>query len=100
MDDLIQIAYDFFNAMRYIFSNIGTLISVLFLPLNWLFAFLKGFFVGVSTPPPTTAIAWTFPSNVMSLINTIPYMPLLEQILGVALAITVLSFIFRKIIHF
>jgi len=98
MDSLIQIAFDFFDVVRYVISNIGTLISVLFLPLNWLFAFLKGFFVGISTPPPDTAIAWNFPSNVMTLINTIPHMQLLEQILGVALAITVLSFIFRKII--
>jgi hypothetical protein len=100
MDDLIHIAFDCFNVLRYIFSNIAGLFALLFTPLAWLFNFLKGFFDGVNSTPPETAITWTFPDNVMAVFNAIPYFNLIEYACGAGLAILTLIFIFRRLTEF
>ncbi len=100
MDDLIHISFDFFNAMRYVFSNITSLMGVLFVPLSWIFNFLKGFFAGVATPPPTTAINWVFPDNVVAVFNAIPYFSTLTYACGAGISILLLVFIFRRLTEF
>ncbi len=100
MDDLVHISFDFFNAMRYVFSNITTLMGVLFTPLSRIFNFLKGFFDGVSTPPPTTAVSWVFPSNVIAVFNSIPYFSTLTFACGAGISILLLVFIFRRLAEF
>jgi len=100
MDDIVQIAYDCFNVARYVFANIAELFTLLFTPLQWLFNFLKGFFDGVSSTPPETAISWTFPDNVMAVFNAIPYFSLIEYACGAGLAVLTLIFIFRRLTEF
>jgi formylmethanofuran dehydrogenase subunit A len=100
MDDLVHIAFDFFNVLRYVLSNIASFFSILFNPLAWLFNLLKGFFDGVSSPPPATAIAWTFPDNIMAVFNAIPYFNLIEYACGAGISILVLVFIFRRFAEF
>jgi hypothetical protein len=100
MDDIVQITYDIYNLARYIFSNIADLFTILFTPLIWLFNFIKGFFIGIATPPPATAITWVFPDNIMAVFNAIPYFGLLEWACGAALSIFVLIFVFKHIAAF
>ena len=100
MDDIIQIYYDCFNVIRYVFSNIAGLFTILFTPLAWLFNFLRGFFDGVSTTPPATEISWVFPANILAIFNAIPYFSLIEYACGAGLAILVLIFIFRRLMEF
>ena len=100
MDDLVHIAFDFFNVLRYVLSNIASFFSILFNPLAWLFNFLKGFFDGISSPPPTTAIAWTFPDNILAVFNAIPYFGTIEYACGAGISILVLIFIFRRFAEF
>lgn len=100
MDDLIHISFDFFNALRYVFSNITSLMGVLFIPLDWMFNFLKGFFAGVATPVSTAAITWVFPNNVMAVFNSIPYFSTLTFACGAGISILLLVFIFRRLAEF
>jgi formylmethanofuran dehydrogenase subunit A len=100
MDDLAHIAFDFFNVLRYVMSNIASLFTLLFTPLQWLFNFLKGFFVGVSSPAEAADIAWTFPENIMAVFNAIPYFNLIEYACGAGISILVLIFIFRRFAEF
>ena len=100
MDDLAHIAFDFFNVLRYVMSNIASLFTLLFTPLQWIFNFLKGFFVGVSSPAEVADIAWTFPENIMAVFNAIPYFNLIEYACGAGISILVLIFIFRRFAEF
>ena len=100
MDDILHIAFDCFNVAEYVFSNIGTLFSYLFTPLTGLFNFAKGFFDGIASTPPATAVSWTFPSNVMAVFNAIPYFSVIEYACGAGLSILILIFIFRRLVDF
>jgi len=100
MDDILHIAFDCFNVARYIFSNIGSLFGYLFAPLTGLFNFAKGFFDGMASTPPATAVSWVFPSNVMAVFNAIPYFSVIEYACGAGIAILILIFIFRRLVDF
>ena len=100
LDDLTHIAFDFFNVAEYIFSNIGSLFGYLFTPLTGLFNFAKGFFDGMASTPPATAVSWVFPDNVMSVFNAIPYFSVIEYACGAGIAILILIFIFRRLVDF
>jgi len=100
MDDLIHIAFDFFNVVRYIIENLGSFFTYLFVPLAALFNFVKGFFQGITTPPPATAISWVFPDNIMAVFNAIPYFNLLELAVGAGLAILIVNYIMRRLSEF
>lgn len=100
MDDLVHIVFDFFNVLRYVLSNIASFFSILFNPLAWLFNFLKGFFIGVSSPAPTAEISWVFPDNIMAVFNAIPYFNLIEYACGAGISILILVFIFKRFTEF
>lgn len=100
MDDILHIAYDCFNVIVYIVSNIGTLFSLIFAPLAWLFNFLKGFFVGILAAPTTPAVSSAISNNVMAVFNAIPSFASIEQACAAGLAILVSVFIFRRLIEF
>ncbi len=100
MDTLDHIFFDIFNVLRYIVDNISTFFSILFVPLQWIFNFLKGFFVGINSAPPATAISWVFPTNIMAIFNAIPYFSVLTSAVASALGILILVFIFRRFVEF
>jgi hypothetical protein len=100
LDTLVHIGFDCFNVASYVFSNIGSLFGYLFTPLTGLFNFAKGFFDGIATTAPATAISWTFPDNVMAVFNAIPYFSLLEYACGAGISILILIFIFRRLVDF
>ena len=100
MDDILHIAFDCFNVAEYIFSNIAGLFSMLFTPLTGIFNFVKGFFAGIFSIPPATAISWTFPANIMAVFNAIPYFSVLEYACGAGLSILFLIFVFKELTKF
>lgn len=100
MDDITHIAFDCFNVLEYVFSNIANLFSLLFTPLTGIFNFVKGFFDGIVATPPATAVAWTFPDNIMAVFNAIPYFSVIEYACGAGLSVLVLVFAFRRLVEF
>ena len=100
LDDLIHSAFDFFNVLRYVISNLGSLFSYLFTPLTGLFNFAKGFFDGIASTPPATAVSWIFPDNIMAVFNAIPYFSVIEYACGAGISILILIFIFRRLVEF
>lgn len=100
MDDILHIAFDCFNVARYIFSNMGALFALLFTPLAGLFNFVKGFFNGIVSTPPATAISWVFPSNIMAVFNAIPYFSVIEYACGAGLSVLFIIFVFKELTKF
>ena len=100
MDDLVHIAFDCFNVAEYVFSNIANLFSLLFTPLTGVFNFVKGFFDGIVSTPPATAVSWVFPDNIMAVFNAIPYFSVIEYACGAGLSVLVLIFVFRRLVEF
>jgi hypothetical protein len=100
LDDLVHSAFDFFNVLRFVIANLGSLFSYLFTPLAGLFNFAKGFFVGIATPPPTTEMTLGWATPVMTIFNAIPHFSLFCWACGAGVAILVLIFIFRRLVEF
>ncbi len=100
MDDLVHIAFDCFNVAEYVFANIANLFSLLFTPLTGVFNLVKGFFDGIVSPAPATAVAWTFPENIMAVFNAIPYFSVIEYACGAGLSVLILIFAFRRLVEF
>ena len=90
---LLHNVSDLFYAIQYIFSNLGNVFLIMFTPLNFAFNFFKGLFDGFNTPPPATAISWTFDSGILAVFNTIPYFSVLMFAVGAGLSIIVLVWI-------
>jgi hypothetical protein len=104
-DDIIAPFYallhnfaDFFYAIRYIFSNLANVFVIIFSPLNFAFNFIKGFFDGTSTPPPETAISWTFDSGILAVFQSIPYWSLFIFSIGAGISILLLIFIVNQLL--
>jgi len=89
---------DIFYSIQYIFSQLANVFLIIFTPLNFAFNFVKGFFVGVNTAPPETAISWTFDSGITAIFNTIPYWSTFMWAVGAGLSILVLVFLISHIL--
>lgn len=100
LDDLANGAFDILNVMRYVITNLGTFFSYIFTPITGFFNFIKGFFDGVSTPPPTTEMTLGWQTQVMTIFNAIPHFSLFCWACGAAVAILLLVFIFRHLAVF
>lgn len=95
---ILHNAYDVFYSIEYIFSNLANIFLIIFSPLNFAFNFIKGFFDGVSVPPPETAISWTFDSGVLGVFNSIPYWSVFMYAIGAGLSILVLIFVVNQLL--
>lgn len=89
---------DLFYSVQYIIDNLANAFLIIFTPLNFAFNFVKGFFNGVATPPPETAISWTFDAGIIAIFNTIPYWSLFMFAIGGGLSIIVLVFIVSQLL--
>jgi hypothetical protein len=89
---------DIFYSIQYIFSNLGAIFTIIFTPLNFAFNFFKGFFNGIATPPPETAISWVFPDNILAVFNSIPYWTTFMYSVGAGLSILVLVWIMAHLL--
>ena len=75
---------DIFTFLGWLFFNITQFLHNLFLPVNYIFQYIKGFTDNAFQPAiPQTAI-WTFPAGINDLFNSIPYWTTISHVLGLA----------------
>lgn len=89
---------DVFYVIQYLLFNLGQLFLVIFSPLNFAFNFFKGFFDGINTTPPATAISWNFDSDILAIFNTIPYFSILMGAVGAGIAILILVWVMAQLL--
>jgi hypothetical protein len=98
--DIVQLGFDTFDVLRWVFINISHLFSILIKPVFSMADFLRGFFDGFSAPPPAETITWTFPSYITAFFSSIPYFNTFCFALGCGLSIMFALFIFKTISKF
>jgi hypothetical protein len=98
VNSVIHNVQDLFYAVEYIFSNLSAVLLIIFTPLQFALNFIKGFFDGITTTAPATAITWVFPDNVMAVFNAIPYFSLFEWVLGAMISVFFLVFITNQLL--
>jgi hypothetical protein len=98
INSVVQSVEGFFYYADYLIQSFITLLAVIFQPLAFAFNFVKGFFVGIATPAPATAIAWTFGSQITGVFNAIPYWSLFTFATGAGISILFLMFIIKQLL--
>lgn len=100
-EDLTHHFYDIFYIIQWFLDNLGDMLSIAFVPLIWVFNFVRGFFVsagmsleelGIEVPESLSLVSPT----VLSALETIPYFNLLLTAIAGVFGLMVLIFIVKR----
>jgi CBS domain containing-hemolysin-like protein len=97
--ELAHYWYDLIDLVRFFIANIGEFFATLFLPIRWIFNFLKGLITGFFSTPPTAEITSGLTQQTLDIFNNIPHISLLFWALGAAIGILAVFFIIKKFVH-
>lgn len=83
-----QTASDFIIFLGWVFENFGILVGKIFLPVQYIFTFLKNFGTYVfSTPIIPDEEIWIFNTGILSIFGSIPYWETIIFVLLLGLSI-------------
>lgn len=100
-EDLTHHFYDIFYITQWFLDNLGEILSDAFIPLTWIFNFVKGFFVSATMTLADLEIE--IPSmtlvneNVKTVLENIPYLNLLLTAIAGIFGLTVIFFIIKRV---
>lgn len=87
-----QTASDFFVFLGWAWQNTTAILGNVFLPVRYIYTFLKQFFTSAFAPPAPPESIWSFGTDTLAIFSTIPYFNVL--IYAVVLGITILFVVF------
>lgn len=90
---------DVFTFFGWLFFNIVEFLHNLFLPVNYIFQYIKGFTDSAFQPPITPENIWTFPAGITALFNSIPYWTTISHVLTLAFLVVFGVIILEKFLH-
>jgi len=89
---MFEIVSDFVCFVGWLWDNISILLRNVFLPVQYIYTFLKGFFGEALKIPATPETIWSFDTGTKQIFASIPYF---DTLISVAIAgITILMIIF------
>jgi hypothetical protein len=91
-----QIASDFITFLGWFFQNLGELFGYIFLPVKYIFTFVKSFFLSALTPPIPAEEIWSFSDEIIEIYNAIPYWNEVIVAIGVALMLLFSFYIMKQ----
>ncbi len=101
-EDLTHHFYDIFYTVEWFLDNLAEILSVAFLPLTWIFNFVKGFFVSATSSLEDLGIEIEevdlMSENLENFLELIPYFDLILSGVAGILGIFIILFIVKKII--
>ena len=97
--NLFDFALHFFNDVAVLIGWVGTslkeMLSMFFLPLQYIFSFLKNLFVSAFSAPITPEHLYTFDNEILGVFNAIPYWAEVKVVLGISLSVVMLFFVLK-----
>jgi hypothetical protein len=94
-----QTASDFLIFLGWTWQNFITILDKVFLPVQFVYTFLKGLVVSAFSTPITPASIWSFNSQTLQVFNAIPYWDTLILVLILGLTILMIVFIFKQFLR-
>ena len=99
-EDLTHHFYDIFYVVQWFLDNLGDMLSNAFIPLTWIFNFVKGFFVSATMSveelgieiPEMTLVS----DNVKAVFEIVPYFGLLTTSIAGVFGIMIIIFIAKR----
>lgn len=96
--NLIHHIYDVFYFATWFFESLIDLITTIFTPLTWIFNFLKGFKIGVTSTPITETIDWVVSQDILDVFSDVmPYWNYFLWSIGAGFGILVIFFILKRL---
>lgn len=90
-----QTASDFIVLIGWLWKNITTLLGDTFLPVRYVFTFLKQFFYSAFASPITPDTIWTFDAGTKSVFAHIPYFGTMISVAIIGITILMIIFILK-----
>jgi hypothetical protein len=84
-----QAISDFFTLIGWLWQNTTDILGNIFLPVRYIYTFLKQFLDSAFSPPITPETIWAFDDNVIAVFHAIPYFDVLLSVLMIAITITI-----------
>lgn len=94
-----QTASDFLIFLGWVFENTGLLIGKIFLPVQYIYTFLKNFGAAALSNPIIPDEIWTFPNEVLMVFDAIPYWNIIIYVLVLGLSILFVFFILKTFLR-
>jgi len=83
-------ASDIFVFAGWLFHNLKIVVEKLFLPIRYIYTYLKSFVSQAFMSPTTSAKEiWSFPAQIMEVFQAIPYWTVFSTILGLGILIII-----------
>lgn len=99
-EDLTHHFYDIFYINQWFLENLGDMLEIAFTPLTWIFNFVRGFFVSATMSLEELGIEVPeielLSSNVLAVIEIIPYFNLLLTAIAGVFGLMILIFIVKR----
>jgi hypothetical protein len=90
---------DVFTFLGWVFSNLLQFLHNLFLPVNYIFQFIKGFTDTAFQPAIPPVNVWTFPAGITAIFNAIPYWATISHVIALAFFVIVAVSILKNFLH-
>lgn len=94
-----QTASDFLIFLGWVFENTGILIGKIFLPVQYIYTFLKNFGISALQDPQMPEEIWTFNSEILAVFDAIPYWNIIIYVLVLGLSILFVFFILKTFLR-
>jgi hypothetical protein len=91
---MIQLVSDFFILLGWLWTSFFSLVSKVFLPVQYIYTFLKTFLAGALAAP--AASQPVFDNTIVSFFQSIPYFPVLSGGIVIALALMFAIFLLKQ----
>lgn len=90
-----QTASDFLIFLGWVWQNTTILLVKIFLPVQYIFTFLKQFFIKAFATPVIPDTIWAFTVQIKGIFNTIPYFNELMSVAIIGITILMIVFILK-----
>lgn len=81
--------------LSWFWDNTATILGSVFLPIKFVYAFLKQFFTSAFGSPITPDISLTFSTSTLTIFNSIPYFDVLMSAMIVGVLLLIIGFIIK-----
>jgi len=100
--NLFGFVLHFINDVSVLLGWIGTclshLLAIFFLPLQYIFNFLKNFFLSAFAAPVAPDHLYTFSPEILAVFDAIPYWTEVKMVLAIGVSIVMLFFVLRTVL--
>lgn len=90
-----QTASDFFVFLGWAWQNTTSILGNVFLPVRYIYTFLKEFFDSAFAPPSTPDAIWSFDTGTLAIFGAIPYFNVLISVAVLGIMIFMVVFLLR-----